>query len=98
MSPVVPSAVGGGGVAVVTGSASGIGAAVASTLASMGWRVGGLDLAASPRCDTSVVVDVTDPAAVAAAVEAVSGELGPIDAAVSVAGHYAMAPIGAVTS
>lgn len=97
MSPVVPSAVGGGGVAVVTGSASGIGAAVASTLASMGWRVGGLDLAASPRCDTSVVVDVTDPAAVAAAVEAVSGELGPIDAAVSVAGHYAMAPIGEIT-
>jgi len=85
------------GVAVVTGSASGIGAAIAAELASLGWRVGGLDLTASPRCDTSVVVDVTDAAAVAAAVATVTGELGPIDAAVSVAGHYAMAPISEIT-
>lgn len=87
----------GRGVAVVTGAASGIGAAVASILAEHGWRVGGLDLAASPGCGVSVVVDVTDAAAVAAAVEAVRGELGPIDAAVSVAGHYAMAPVSDIS-
>lgn len=85
------------GVAVVTGSASGIGAAIAVELSSRGWRIGGLDLAASPRCEMSVVVDVTDAAAMAAAVATIKSDLGPVNAAVSVAGHYAMAPVSAIT-
>ena len=85
-------------VAVVTGAASGIGAAVAAELSSRGWRVGGLDLVACPRCDTSVVVDVTEPGAVSEAVATIAGELGPVSAAVSVAGHYAMAPVSEITA
>lgn len=85
------------GVAVVTGSASGIGAAVVAELSSRGWRVGGLDLSESPSCDTSVVVDVTDAAAVARAVATIRSDLGPVGAAVSVAGHYAMAPVSDIT-
>lgn len=84
-------------VAVVTGAASGIGAAVAAELSSRGWRVGGLDLADSPACDASAVVDVTDAAAVRAAVADIAGQLGPVEAAVSVAGHYAMAPMSDIT-
>lgn len=84
-------------VAVVTGAASGIGAAVAAELASRGWRVGGLDLVSSPACDTSVALDVTDAAAVRKAVASIADELGAISAAVSVAGHYAMAPVTDIT-
>ncbi|PKW28089.1 SDR family NAD(P)-dependent oxidoreductase [Phycicoccus duodecadis] len=97
MSPDSPQPPRAGGVAVVSGAASGIGAAVVAMLAAHGWRVGGLDLLASAGCDMSVAVDVTDAAAVAAAVEAIRGELGPVDAAVSVAGHYAMAPVSDIT-
>ncbi len=76
-------------VAIVTGSARGIGAATAKRLASDGFAVGVLDLDAGTTKDTvaaieaaggtalGVSVDVADAAAVTAAVSQVADELGP---------------------
>jgi len=69
--------------AVVTGTSGGIGAAIAAELRSRGWTVAGLDLADEKP------VDVRDAAAVARAVD----DVGPVDAAISVAGYYEMLPI-----
>ena len=75
-----------GNVAVVTGGASGIGAALAARIAGEGARVAVVDLdaaraeeaAASLPGALGLGVDVTDQAAVTAMVERVSAELGPI--------------------
>jgi NAD(P)-dependent dehydrogenase (short-subunit alcohol dehydrogenase family) len=80
-------------VAVVTGSSSGIGAAVAAALANHGYVVAGLDRNKS----APYVVDVSDPAAVSEAVRRVVRDLGPVDAAVSAAGHYEEVPIADIT-
>ena len=82
-----------GSVALVTGAASGLGAAVAATLRSSGRRVAGLDLRPSDGVDLPVDVDVTDAEAVTAAVARVEDELGPVDALVTAAGIYEMAPV-----
>jgi NAD(P)-dependent dehydrogenase (short-subunit alcohol dehydrogenase family) len=82
-----------GPVAVVTGAASGLGAAVASALRASGRRVAGLDLRPSNGVDLAMEVDVTDPAAVASAVRRVESELGPVAALVTAAGIYEMAPV-----
>jgi 2-hydroxycyclohexanecarboxyl-CoA dehydrogenase len=74
-------------VAVVTGAASGIGAATAALFAERGWRTAGLDLRPSPT-DLSLICDVIDAAAVGSAIEAVAERLGGIDAAVTAAGYY----------
>jgi NAD(P)-dependent dehydrogenase (short-subunit alcohol dehydrogenase family) len=79
--------------AIVTGSASGIGAAVAAALTEDGYAVAGLDISAS----APYVVDVSDPAAVDETIGRVVAELGPIDAVVSAAGHYEMVPISNIT-
>jgi NAD(P)-dependent dehydrogenase (short-subunit alcohol dehydrogenase family) len=79
--------------AIVTGSASGIGAAVAAALEEDGYTVAGLDIhPAAPY-----VVDVSDPSAVDAAVARVVADMGPVDAVVSAAGHYEMVPIADIT-
>ena len=83
---------------VVTGSASGIGAAIARELASRGYAVAGLDLAPSPDCAWSAQVDVTDADAMTAAVRDAEAALGPINAAVSVAGYYEMLPHTEITT
>lgn len=79
--------------AIVTGSASGIGAAVAATLQNDGYTVAGLDLSA----DAPYVVDVSDPDGVEKTVAQVVSDLGPVEAVVSAAGHYEMVPIADIT-
>jgi NAD(P)-dependent dehydrogenase (short-subunit alcohol dehydrogenase family) len=83
-------------VAVVTGAASGIGAAVAHELTDRGWTVAGFDLAPSVS-DYHVVVDMSDELAVSRAVAKVQKDLGSISAAVSAAGHYEIIPLSKIT-
>jgi NAD(P)-dependent dehydrogenase (short-subunit alcohol dehydrogenase family) len=79
-----------GKVCVVTGAASGIGAATAALFAEEGAQVAGLDVADAPglrRCD------VSDEASVASALAEVESEHGRVDALVACAGveHQAVA-------
>jgi 2-hydroxycyclohexanecarboxyl-CoA dehydrogenase len=73
--------------AVITGAASGIGAACAALLRRKGWRTAGIDLNPSDT-DLSVQADVTDREGVAAAIDAAAERFGRIDLAVSAAGYY----------
>jgi NAD(P)-dependent dehydrogenase (short-subunit alcohol dehydrogenase family) len=75
-------------VAVVTGAASGIGAAIAATLASDGLRVAALDLVDMTPADDGIAVrgDVTDPESVRSAIEEILAAFGRIDVLVNNAG------------
>jgi 2-dehydro-3-deoxy-L-rhamnonate dehydrogenase (NAD+) len=76
-----------GRVALVTGAASGIGAAVARRLLAEGARVGSFDLRGAETDGVLAVSgDVSRSADVEAAVEQVEAELGPIDVLVCAAG------------
>jgi NAD(P)-dependent dehydrogenase (short-subunit alcohol dehydrogenase family) len=74
--------------AIVTGGASGIGAAVVHRLLEAGARVAVLDLdpSAAHRDAFAVAADVSDTASVSAAVSAAAAELGGIDIVVNNAG------------
>jgi NAD(P)-dependent dehydrogenase (short-subunit alcohol dehydrogenase family) len=72
---------------VITGAASGIGAAISVLLRSRGWRTAGIDLADSDT-DLPAKVDVADRPAVAAAVDGAVARFGRLDLAVSAAGYY----------
>jgi NAD(P)-dependent dehydrogenase (short-subunit alcohol dehydrogenase family) len=71
--------------AVVTGGASGIGRAVAQRLGADGYNVATLDLSPSDS-DFAYIADVTDRAAVDAALAAVREKFGPVTILVNAAG------------
>lgn len=86
-------------VALVTGGVSGIGAAVVAALTARGFAIGCLDLVGSAAAaDHVVAVDVSDSAAVRAAVAQLRAALGPISAVVTAAGHYEMAPVSDIST
>jgi 2-hydroxycyclohexanecarboxyl-CoA dehydrogenase len=74
-------------VAVITGAASGIGRACTELLRESGWPTAGIDLNPSGT-DLSLQADVSDRAAVAAAVDRAVQRFGQIDLLVSAAGYY----------
>ena len=80
--------------AIVTGSASGIGAAVVELLRADGWTVTGIDLSGAAE----YVADVSDSTAVLDAVVEIQGAVGEIDALVSAAGHYEMTPMSQIST
>ena len=83
--------------AVVTGSSSGIGRAVAQRLLADGWRVTGLDLAPAVITHAqfqALSVDLTEAAAVDAAVDAAKHGLGPVQALVHAAGVLRVGRLG----
>jgi NAD(P)-dependent dehydrogenase (short-subunit alcohol dehydrogenase family) len=84
-------------VALVTGGASGIGAAVVEALAARGFAVGCLDVNPAGS-DHAVAVDVSDALAVSAAVSQIRDRLGPISAVVTSAGYYEMASVAEISA
>jgi meso-butanediol dehydrogenase / (S,S)-butanediol dehydrogenase / diacetyl reductase len=86
-------------VAVVTGCASGIGAATVEVLIGEGWRVVGVDRDEAGRAPdesyTGVVGDVTDAATNSAAVRAAVDTFGGLDALILNAGVVTNGPIDA---
>jgi 2-hydroxycyclohexanecarboxyl-CoA dehydrogenase len=86
-------------VALVTGGAGGIGAAVCGALAAQGRRVAVADLdgaraglVAAPIGGLGVALDVTDPASIEHALAEVRARLGPVAILVSCAGWDEMRP------
>ena len=80
-------------VAIVTGAASGIGAATVAELLHRGWHVAGFDLHVAAGSTLALTVDMADSNEVSQAVAEVERQLGPVFAAVSAAGHYEMIPV-----
>jgi NAD(P)-dependent dehydrogenase (short-subunit alcohol dehydrogenase family) len=82
-------------VAIVTGGASGIGAAVADRLRAGGARVAVLDLNASGTQHFGAECDVADDASVRSAVESVTAHFGRLDIVVNNAGIGAIGDVAA---
>ncbi len=82
--------------AIVTGAASGIGAAVAELLVARGWQVACLDRAPA-RCGLPILVDVADEDSVQAAVSQAADRMGGLDALATCAGVIDSAPLHEIT-
>jgi len=83
-----------GRVAVVTGSASGIGRCVAETLAALGARVAGIDRASGPSpIHPTFAGDVSDAADIDRCFSQIEQEVGPADLLVTCAGIFHPAPL-----
>ncbi|HZP27356.1 MAG TPA: SDR family oxidoreductase [Acidimicrobiia bacterium] len=82
-----------GRTAVVTGGASGIGAAVCTALQKEGVRVASLDLQPGGPADLTYECDVSDEASVAQAVAAAAADLGGVDYAFVNAGIAGMGSV-----
>ncbi|MGD9635971.1 MAG: SDR family NAD(P)-dependent oxidoreductase [Pirellulales bacterium] len=80
-------------VAVVTGSASGIGAAIAARLADEGWVVFGVDLNGPGSLGHGVAADLTERNGNRTAIEGALDRFGRIDAVVANAGYQHVAAI-----
>ncbi|MFM9096159.1 MAG: SDR family NAD(P)-dependent oxidoreductase, partial [Actinomycetes bacterium] len=76
-------------VALVTGAASGIGAAIATRFQQNGWLVASIDKNKA-NSDISIQANVANLTEIKEAVKEIENKLGPIDSAVSNAGHYEM--------
>ena len=79
--------------AIVTGGASGIGAATVDALHAVGARVAVIDRQTAPAADVSLVADVGDEAQVVGAVRDAADRLDGLDIAVVNAGIGGMSPI-----
>lgn len=85
-------------VAVVTGAASGIGAACVAELAARGFATAGLDLAPTEHAGVSLEVDVQNGDDVARALKRVKDELGSPWGLVHAAGHHNQMPADEITA
>ena len=86
-------------IAIVTGAASGMGRACAARFVAEGWEVAALDRAAFTLGGAlALSVDVTDEAAVLAAVQRVVTELGDPKAVVNAAGVYPPSTLDTATA
>jgi NAD(P)-dependent dehydrogenase (short-subunit alcohol dehydrogenase family) len=79
--------------ALVTGGASGIGAATVEALHAAGTRVAVIDRSDAPDADVSLIADVGDEAEAVAAIREAAEQLGALDVAVVNAGVGGMSPI-----
>jgi len=84
--------------ALVTGGASGIGAACVAQLQAAGARVAALDLARGSSAELSYTVDVADESAVVGAVADVAERFGGLDIAILSAGVGGSAPLLELTT